>query len=898
MNVRRAPGRGLVDLAMRAYPAAFRSRLGAPMRSDAYEALDEAWARSGWSWLRTVVFWCGDALLSGLAERASRRRTSRARSESAGGFRKAMLSAFGMDVRQALRRLRRTPGFAALVILTLALGIGLTTTAYHVANAVVFRPLGYPSPDRLVRVLMVTAEGREQSKVSAPDVRDWAERARTFESFAALDFGVVALADGGTDPEVVRSVHATPSVFEVLGVSAATGRLFTPADESGETDVVVLSDGLWRSRFGADPRVSGRTVLVDGRPRTVIGVLPADFEDPSAAESGQSQVWLPLTEEGAGLRGMRWLNAIGRLAEAVPIERAESDLSAVASALASEHPETNAGLATRLVPLRESIWGDAELPLLLLVLSSGLILLIACSNLANLMLARGVIRQREVAIRRAIGGGRGQVVRQVAVESALLATAGGAAGVAVTWLASMGIRALLDDRLQRMAVLPGARVLVLAGCLTLLTGVFIGILPGLRAADADPGDVLRESGRSASTGRRTRSIRNVLVGGQVAVALVLLVGAALLLRSFERLMRVDPGFDASGLLVWELSLPSTTYPDAADVLQFESELLDRLNAIPGASAGLVDKLPFGTRWGCAGFAIEGRPVPERPDDWPCADSRSVSAAYAAVMGLPLRRGRMLEASDDDSAEPVVVINETLAQQTWPDADPIGQRIAWAQEMDGTPVWRRVVGIVGDVRHRGLERAAQPEMYMPYEQAPDRRTSWVVRVPRGDPSALAGAVRNAIREVDRTLPLRDLRTFEATIAESVTGLRTGMLAIIGLSALALVIAVTGIYGVLAFFVAQRVPEFGLRLALGAEPKSIARLVVAEGMRTAGIGAAIGLLGALALSRVLSSILFGVRPTEPLSLIAVTLLLLSVAVLAAWLPARRALRVDPATALRTE
>jgi predicted permease len=483
------------------------------------------------------------------------------------------------------------------------------------------------------------------------------------------------------------------------------------------------------------------------------------------------------------------------------------------------------------------------------------------------------------------------------VENLLLAAAGGGVGFALTWLLTALLRGVLAGRLPRVTSPPDMAVAGFTAVLTLLAALFVGMLPALHALRTDPARVLKEAGGGTLPGRRTRSLRNVLVGGQVSLALVLLVAAALMLRSFDRLVRVDPGFVADRVLTWELTLPRPDYPAATDVLAFHASLIERIEAIPGVAAvGAVDKLPFGSRWGCGGFAVEGRPVPQRAEDWPCAESRAITPGYTTALGIPLRRGRLLADADNASAEPVVLVNETFARTTWPDGDAIGQRITWAGDTPGEIRWRTVVGIIGDVRHRGLDVPPLPEVYMPDRQSPDRRLSFVLRAAAGDALRLAPQVRGAVRDLDAILPLRDLRTFDETVSESLSGLRTGTWAVAGLAALALVLAVSGIYGVLAYFVVQRGPEFGVRVALGARERDIARLVLTEGIGTALAGAALGLAISLAATRLMRSILFDVSPTDPVAFAGVTLLMIGVAALASWLPARRALRSDPTTALR--
>jgi putative ABC transport system permease protein len=886
------------------YPGRIRDRFGRAIEDDFAEALEDA-ARSGWlRTCRTGVVWCADAAVSAFAERLGMGRGvvqmgTAAPVELGGGWwRRAVLQAGGREVRLALRRLSRQPGLVGVVVLTLGVSIGAATTVFLAIDVLLVRSLAYPAADRLVRLEMSGPGGRIGERVSAADAEDIGRRASAIESLTLVDFGTVSLSDGAGPADVAVSAYASASVFMVLGVGPVHGRGFAAGeDEAGRGDVVVLSDGLWRRRFAADPQVLGRSVLIQGRAHTVIGVLPPGFEDPSSGDAGYADVWLPLAVNDAlRSRGARWLIGIARLAPAVTRQEASVEIGAIAAQLAAAYPETNEGMSVRLTPLREAIWGEVRRPLFLMLGATAAVLLIACANLANVFLARGAVRRNEIAVQRAIGAGAGAITRQFLFESLLLALAGGALGLALTYGMSGFAGQLLGGRLPRLAsATPDATVLLFAIAISILSALAFGLLPCLQALRSDPSRAL-ESSRSAAGGRERRGARRVLVASQVMLSVVLLGGAAQLIRSMHRLSAVDPGFAAANALAFDLSLPAATYGESWQLIGFHERLGIALAAEPGfVAAGAVDKPPLGTRWGCNGFAIEGERLPERAEDWPCADTRAITQHYLEAAGIPLVRGRAFGDADGEVSANVVLINQTLAASQWPGEDPIGRRIAWAGEHEEADGWRTVVGVVGDVLHRGPMRAPLPEVYMPFRQAPDARMTWIVRT-TGDPTALVPVVRRLVAALDPTVPVRQPRAMDEVLAATIGPVRASAIATAAFAAFALLLALVGVHGVLSFLVAHRAPEMGVRMALGATAGEVQRKVLAEGMSTVALATLAGLGLAWALGRTLQRFVFDVGAAEPVVLAGIAAVVLCTGTLACWLPARRAARLDPTAAMR--
>ena len=811
------------------------------------------------------------------------------------------------DLRLAARSLRRNPGFALVAVVTLALGIGANTAIFGVLNGVLLRPLPYATPDRLVKVWNHW-EGSPEGNLSPPEFFDYRERLGSFSHLGAYTTGPANLT-GGDAPERLNAGFLSAGVFPTLGIAPLHGRVFVAEEDvPGVEPPVVLGHGLWVRRFGGDPSIVGRTITLGGNARTVVGVMPPEFRLPEELRGEETtDLFLPLGIDRTTVpnRGSHFLRGVARLRPGVSVEQAAAELAAVARQLVAEFPDDYSAemrFGAGAEPLAEHVLGDVR-PLLLILLGAvGLVLLIASVNVASLMLIRADARQREMAVRTALGAGRGRIVRQLLVESGLLAMLGGAGGVLLAVWATEALVRLNPPGLPRPdAIGVDARVLGFALGVSLLTALIFGLVPALHASRAELGSTLRESARTATAGAARQRLRTLLVAGEVALAVVLLVGAGLLVRSFVALRQVDPGFRTEGVLTLRMSLPSSRYP-AERVPEFYREFLQRVSALPGVTAaGAVSNLPLASGLGDLNFEIEGRPV-GADESSPRADWQTVTPGYFLAMGMQLLRGRGVLPSDDERAPGAVVINESLARQYWADEDPIGKRFELGA--GAGPGWVTIVGVVRDLRHESLTEPPRPEMYIPHAQfrgwdsgAPVR--AMTLAIGNGaNPVALAPAIREELRRMDPELPVADVRSMEEVRSESVALPRFVMLLLTLFSAVALVLAAIGVFGMMAYSVAQRTREIGIRIALGASAGEVARMVVRRGMAISLAGVALGLVGAVATSRLLSGMLFGVDATDPATFASIPLLLLATALLASYLPARRATRGDPVEALRRD
>jgi putative ABC transport system permease protein len=789
------------------------------------------------------------------------------------------------DLRFGLRLLLRQPAFTLLVVLTLALGIGANTAIFSVVNGVLLRPLPFPWPERLVMVWGYHPNiGKETA--SLPDYLDWREGAPAFEHLEAYTSAFFNLTGQG-EPERITGARTTAGFFQALRVPAALGRTFeTGEDRQGNNHVVVLSHGFWKRRLGANPEVLGRTLTLDGLPHTIIGVAPEHLRLLWNAE-----LWAPLATDAQMGRRSDFLAVIGRLAPGATVERAQAELTAVASRLEQQYPDTNARWTARLVPLHEELVGEARPALLIFMGAVGLVLLIACANVANLMLARSSMRQRELAVRAALGASRGRLIQQMLTESVLMALLGGALGLL---LAVWGVDGL---RMAQLSLLPDHSEIGIDGWvlgftlgLSLVTGVLFGLAPALNLPGRDLDGTLRAGARGLTGGMGLRHLRGWLVLGEVALALVLLVGAALLLRSFDRLQRVDTGFNPEGVLTLRVKLPQTKYPEDPQVAAFYQRLTERVAALPGVeSSGITNAVPLGgaPAWS---FSIEGEtPATNAVQD---AEAFAVSPGYFRTLAIPLRSGRLFEPQDGPTAQRVALISQTLASRYWPGRDPLGARVS----VDGT-TWATVVGVVGDVRADAIEKEPYPQLYFPFTQVSLRTMFLTVRT-EGEPMSLVGALRREVSGLDSDLPLSDVLTMEQRLGHAVAKPRVNVLLLGGFAVVALLLAGMGIYGVISQMVAQRTREIGIRMALGAKPGDVLRLMIQQGLTPALVGIALGLVAAWVGSSLLASLLYGVSAKDPLSFLLVPVFLISVSLFAAWLPARRATRVDPTEALRQE
>ena len=802
------------------------------------------------------------------------------------------------DIRYTLRNIRTKPFFYSIVILTLALGIGANAAIFTVVNAVLLRPLPYPDPDRLMMVWTYNPrQGFDKDVGTYPNFDDWRRASRSFERMSAYSGASLTLTGNG-DPIQLRGARVTYEFFDTMGVAPVYGQAFTAANgQPGGERVVVLAHRLWSRRFGADPRVIGRPILLNGVSHQVVGVMPASFAQPSDAD-----YWVPLapTEDFKGLftsRGSYWLTIIGRLRPQVSREAAQAEMDAIAAGLEKSYP-VNAGIGIRLVSLHEELVGDVRWPLLILVGAVSFVLLIACANVANLLLTRAASRHRELAIRAALGAGRGRLLRQLLTESVVLALVGGSAGLLLAQWTTDVLPTLAPAALPRLSdVTVDGYVLAYAAAAALVTSLLFGIIPALQASRGES-SALKEGGRSGSDGPMGRRVRSVLAVGELAIALMLLVGAGLLIRSFIALTNQDPGFATRGVLTLRLQLPAAKYDGPARVSAFYEQLVERLGALPGvdaAAAGtslLLSRLP-----NSASINIEGRTAPPRDVPNIPVPYDSVTPEFFSTLQIPLRRGRLFGTGDSAQSQQVVIVNESFVRRFYPGEDPLGRRVTFGDSQQSDARWQTIVGVVADTKRGGFEREPWAEVYFPMRQAPDRRAFVVLRT-AGDPASLVSAAQAAVWAIDRDQAIGDIRTVPELFALREANRRFTTMLLGVFAALALVLAIIGIYGVIAYSTAQRTQEIGIRMALGADRASVGRMVLASGLRIAAAGLAIGVLGALAVTRVLSGLLFGVGARDPVTFVVVPAALLVVSLAGCWLPARRAMRVDPVIALRGE
>ena len=815
------------------------------------------------------------------------------------------------DVRYAVRALRRNPGFTSVAVLTLALGIGANTALFSVVNGVLLRPLPYPEPERLVSIRNIWGENRNLlsavESVSPAEYFDYRDRMTAFESFGVYTPLTLSLTGDG-EPERLAAAAMSASVFQTLGVVPAAGRVFSATEDVPGVRVAVLGHGLWQRRFAGSRDIVGRTVLINGTATTVVGVMPEGFRLPEQlSETSPAQLFVPLglSRDSVTIRGSHFLSGVARLRRGVTPTQGAADVAAVARRFPIEYPDdypAKMNFTAGALPLLDSVVGQVRPTLMVLLGAVGFVLLIACANVASLLLSRTESRRREMAVRTALGAGRGRLLRQLLVESVVLSLAGGAIGVL---LASVGTKMLVALRPPNIPRLDDigvdVRVLLFALVASSIVGVLFGLLPAVQATRLDVQSMLREGGRGNSVGGR-QGARRTLVIAEVAIALVLLVGAGLITRSFVQLMSVDPGYRVDHVLTVPIDLPRARYPDASRVIAFYRELSRRVAALPGvAASGGVAGVPLVAQRGDLGINIEGRPVApgeqRRRADW-----QVVTPGYFKAIGMRLIRGRAIEETDLETTPGVVVINETLAKKYWPNDEPIGKRFTLGG--GAGPGMVTVVGVVADVRQSSLSATPEPEMYLAHTQFRFwggggilSSLSLVLRT-TGEPAASSRTVRREIAALDAQLPVGEFRTMEQVRGESVSQPRFLMFLFSTFSFVALAIAVIGIYGVIAYGVAQRRKEIGIRVALGARPSSVAGMVVRQGMGLAVAGIAVGLVLAFALTRFLAEFLFAVTPTDPMTLAVVAASLGLAALLASFVPARRATLTDPVEVLRAD
>jgi putative ABC transport system permease protein len=803
------------------------------------------------------------------------------------------------DLRYGARMLAKSPGFTAVAVIALALGIGANTAIFSVVNAALLRPLPYPDADKLV-IVWEKSRRNDQNVINPANFMDWSEQNNVFTDMAAtFDRSAVLVGDG--EPEEIPAQIATNNLFSLLGVDALLGRTFSPDDGKPEQPrVVILSYGLWQRRFGGDPNIIGRKLNVNRAEAVVIGVMPAGFKwhiHKGSMTTKTAELWSPfvITNEMRTRQG-RFMTSVARIKPAVTFEQAKAEMNVIAARLEQQYNEFNADWGVNVVPLRTQFTGEFRAALLVLLGAVGFVLLIACANVANLLLSRAAARQKEIAVRVAIGAGRGRIVRQLLTESVLLAAIGGTAGLLLAlWgtdlLVSLSPRELADLQQVKISV----PVLGFTLAVSLLTGIIFGMAPAFEATRVKLQESLKEGSKSIGGGTRSHRLRGAFVVTEIALALVLLVGAGLLVRSFNRLQSVDPGFNPNNVLTMRISLPTRKYDTDRKRIDFFRQAVEQIKALPGVEAdGATNYLPFAGPHSGTIVEIEGRP--KLPPGQELETGACVTDAnYFGAMQIPLKSGRLFTEQEATEMRHVVVINEAFARKNFPGEDPLGKRVTIYMKEDNVPT--EIIGIVGDHKHMGLDSEIEPMSYWPHPEQAFPFMTFVIRA-QGDPSSIAPAARTVIQTLDGEQPLADVRTMESLLADSVARARFNTLLLTVFAMVALILAAVGIYGVMSYAVTQRTHEIGIRMALGARTSHVLALVVKQGMTLAVVGVGVGLAASFALTRIMSSLLYGVTATDTLTFTLIPVVLASVALLACYIPARRATKVDPMIALRYE
>ena len=806
------------------------------------------------------------------------------------------------DIRYAFRMLLKRPGFTVIVVLTLALGIGANTTIFSAIDAVLLNPLPYKNPERLLVVWetnkQLGPEMWDRNEAAIGNFLDWRSHNQIFDQLGAL-FDTDMNLTGAGEPQRIKSCVVTTNFFQVLGVQPMLGRSFLPeAETPGSPFTVIISHDLWERQFGSDPNIINKSLTLNAHQVAVIGVMPPAFEL-QFPTSKHVDMWVPMVIDVADPdyhdRSNNFLYTVGRLKQGVSPEQAQAEMNLIASQLQQQYPETNADKGVRVVPLQKQLVGNVESYLYMLFAAVGFLLLIACTNVAGLLLSRVTARHKEVAIRIAVGASRWRLIRQLLTESLILSVLSGLFGLLLAYGGVKLLLALTPSDVPRLHEI-GLHVPVFLWTLTIsiVTGVLFGLAPAIQASRPDLNQALKESSGRNPGG--FQGLRNLLVVSEVAVALLLLVGAGLMTKSFVRLQQVDPGFEATNVVSMNIALPTSKYR-GPQINNFYDQLIERIKNLPGVkSVAGINPLPLSNSNVSYRFVVEGAPFVPLADR-PYAGVRVVTPDYFQTMSIPNLKGRSFTEQDRENSPSVIIINEALASRYWPNQDPIGKRLGFLEEDSGKQVWREIVGVVGNVRHKALEIEVMPEAYFPYKQSPANFMSLVVRT-ASDPVSMVPAIRRQVLSVDKDQPVSDVMTMEQRVAKSVASRRFVMLLLGSFSVLALGLAAVGIYGVMAYLVTQRTQEIGVRMALGAQKRDVLRLVVGKGMALAVTGAAIGLVASLVLTRLMRSLLFQVTPTDWFTFVIVSVVLLTVALLACYIPARRATRVDPLVALRYE
>jgi predicted permease len=808
------------------------------------------------------------------------------------------------DLRYSASTLLKSPGFVITVTLILALGIGANTTIFSVVNAVLMRPLPYEAPDRIVMIWETNqSQAVPRSIVSPANFLDWKQQSDVFDHLSAFRFWYYTVTGGG-DPERYQGAGVSADFFPLLGIKPEFGRNFgLEEEEVGRDHVVLLSYALWQRRFGGDPSIVGHPLTIDGETFTIIGILPASFHF-TRVLNAELDLWMPISFTAQQLtREDRSIVVYGRLKQGVSLSQAQADMDGITRRLEQQYPQTNSGWAAQVNYLQEQITKPIRPTLLILTVVVGFVLLIACANVANLLLARSTTRQKGVVIRLALGSSRSRLMRQLLIENLLLALLGGAAGLLLAYWGMNFLNAIVRDRvpyLEKVSI--DLRVLGFTLVVSFLVGVVVGLIPGLQAARLNLSDALKEGGRALSETPSRRRMGNLFVVLEVTLAVPLLIGAGLMLRSSLLLQNIDRGINLNNVLAMQISLPKAKYSTAQQTAAFYQQALNRIQSEPGVeSASAVNFLPLTNLGDAISLTIEGRSAPPAEPELTAA-YRVIDQNYFLTLGIPLLRGRYFTEQDNDESHGVVMINQTMARRYWPNEDPIGKRlkpnfpaakVPWRPESTNT--WLAITGVVGDVKEAGLTDQQPPEIYIPYLQNPSSLMNLLVRS-KSDPLHLVPALRRQVLTVDADQPVYNIETMENVLTQSIAApnVITSLLAIF--AAVGLILAAIGVYSVMSYSVAQRTHEVGVRMALGAQQQHVLRMVVSQGLRLILVGVALGGTAALAVTRVISNLLFGVTATDPTTFIAVPLLVIAVALLASYLPARRALKVDPIVALR--
>ena len=803
------------------------------------------------------------------------------------------------DMRFALRMFSKNPAFTAIAVLALALGIGANSAIFSVVDAILLKPLPYKNPDQLVMVWEnATHLGFPKNTPSPANFLDWRQQATVFEGMAAFAEQSFNLTGAG-EPERLDGHRVSANLFDLLGVTPIIGRNFVPDEDKPGTKVAILNEALWKRRFGGSPSVIGQAITLNGESYTVVGVVKSTVRLP-AFENWRDQLWVPLafSSEEAAQRGNHFLETIARMKPGVTLSQAQSEMQTIAARLAQEYPRYNVRIGAVVNPLHEEIVGNMKPALLILLGAVAFVLLIACSNVANLLLARAAVRQKEIALRLALGADRARLTKQLLVESVMLSVLGGIIGLG---LAYAGLKILSGfippDVAQADNIAINPMVLLFTLLVAVVTGLLFGLVPASQASHFNLTDTLKEGGRDSSGGARGKRLRSSLVITEVAVSFILLIGAGLLINSFMHLRNLDPGFRADHLLTLKVDLPELKYPDNARRSAFFEEAVRRIQALPGVqSVAVAGNLPFTYNGDSMGIAVEGIPDPPT-DQWPDVIYRTIGPGYFGVMGIPLVRGRDFNDQDTLESTPTVIVSERTANHYWPNQDPIGKRLK-PGETTGDRPWRTVIGVVKDVRQNDFIAEPKMQMYLSYKQMMKQAPNALIVRTAVDPMTLASAVRTAIWSVDKDQPVANIQSMEQIVAGAVARQRFSMVLLGIFAALALVLAAVGIYGVMSYSVAQQTREIGIRIALGATRSNVLNMTVMQGLKLVGTGLICGLAVAFVLTRVMASLLFGISATDPVTFISIAVFLLGVALVATYLPALRATRIDPMIALRAQ